>query len=445
MPRRLDDGIKKRCTCGRRRWAKCSHPWHFHWLHAGRRHRLSLTVVARARGQEPPASFSEAAAWRDRLRTEIRGGEPIELTVPAPRKVRTSVTFGEVCDDYLERHVRVPTRRPRGRREMEILVALLRRARVPAADGAVRLEQKPIAAVTRADVEAVRTWRRQEQAAGRSHVGPKGGEVGTNRLLSRLRHVFNWAIAEEILDSTPFKRGPVAIVRLEATVEGSRTRRLESSVTLPDGTVKDGEEARLMKHAGPHLRALIVAALSTGCRLGELLSLQWSQVRVDEKGQPRWLLLPATKTKSAQARVIPIGPKLRAELAMRTTGPDGKVHPSTAFVFGNDCGERVVSIRTAWALTCKRAGIVGLHFHDLRREFASRLLESSASLHDVQLFLGHANVTQTSTYLSSTPLRLEKALARMEASEGLAHEWHKPQETRLRPASKDRPEIPVKH
>ena len=72
------------------------------------------------------------------------------------------------------------------------------------------------------------------------------------------------------------------------------------------------------------LRALIVAALSTGCRPGELLSLQWPQVRVDEQGQPRWLLLPASKTKSAQARAVPIGATLRAELAMRTTAPDSE-------------------------------------------------------------------------------------------------------------------------
>ena len=49
------------------------------------------------------------------------------------------------------------------------------------------------------------------------------------------------------------------------TVEGARTRRLEPSITLPDRTVREGEEVRLLKHAGPRLRALIVAALSTGC------------------------------------------------------------------------------------------------------------------------------------------------------------------------------------
>lgn len=309
MPKRIDDGINKRCACGRRRWAKCAHAWHFNWLHDGRRHRQSLKFIARARAEEPPASHAEAAAWRDRLRSEIRGGNFIEPQAATKSLSRTlsHATFGDVCDEYLERHVRVPTRRARGRREMEILVAMLRRAGIPAARGTMRLECKEIRAVTRADVEAVRLWRRQEQASMRGRAGSRGGEVGTNRLLSRLRHIFNWAIAEEYLEATPFKRGPVTVVKLDARVEGSRMRRLEPSVSQSDGPVGDGEEARLLKHAGPHLRALIVAALSTGCRLGELLSLQWSQVRVDERGQPRWLFLPASKTKSAQARAVPIG------------------------------------------------------------------------------------------------------------------------------------------
>ena len=63
-------------------------------------------------------------------------------------------------------------------------------------------------------------------------------------------------------------------------------------------------------------------------------------------------------------------------------------------------------------MTCEQAGIVDLHFHDLRREFACRLLESRAELHDVRDFLGHTNITTTSRYLRSTTLRLERALMR---------------------------------
>ena len=234
--------------------------------------------------------------------------------------------------------------------------------------------------------------------------GAKGGEVGINRHLARLRHVFSWAIEEGFIVDTPFKRGPQTVVRLETRMETARTRRLEP-----------GEEEQLLRHAGPHLRALIVAALSTGCRLGELLGLQWSEVRRDEHGAARWLVLPAGKTKTSTNRSIPVGPRLRAELEMRRHGPDGKELGIDANVIGNEIGEPIACIKTAWRATCRRAGIRDLHFHDLRREFGSRLLESGAAEHDVRDFLGHSNITVTSRYLKSTPLRLEKALAAMEA------------------------------
>ncbi len=93
--------------------------------------------------------------------------------------------------------------------------------------------------------------------AGRS---TKGGHVGLNRFKARVRHLFNWAIAQGYRDDTPFKRHGVNVVRLDGAAETVRTRRL-----LP------GEEDALMAVATPHLRGLLIAALSTGCRLGELL------------------------------------------------------------------------------------------------------------------------------------------------------------------------------
>ena len=106
----------------------------------------------------------------------------------------------------------------------------------------------------------------------------------------------------------------------------------------------------------------------------------------------------------------------RSVLEMRRTDPTGQLLPPDAYVFGNAVGERLTSIKTAWRNTCRRAGIEDLHFHDLRREFACRLLESRADLHDVRDFLGHANITTTSRYVRSTPVRLAQALERMEAA-----------------------------
>jgi integrase len=424
MPKRTHDGIKKRCDCPRRLWPKCAHPWHFSFHHAGVEHRYSLEKIARARGERPPTSKSEAGTWRDRLRGEIRDGSFVDPDAPRPVSV-AALTVGEVIDRYLSAYVgKAETDegqtwsgqylRPKSAQQADYQLRLARACDVPASGGVVRFEQKPIASVSKADLEAIR-------AARRLH-----GVIGCNRLLARLRHFFNWAIGEGFAEQTPFKRQGVSVVKLEMNAEAPRTRRLEP-----------GDEERLLAHAGPHLRALIVAALSTGCRVGELLSLQWHQIRYDEQGQARWIVLPAAKTKTNAVRVLPIGPRLACELTMRRHAPDGIDHAASAYVFGYETGEKIESIKRAWEITVLRAHghtpawvkgkkgqlapasrtalrAINLHFHDLRRQFACMLLESSADLHDVRDFLGHANITTTSRYLASSPVRLARALARLE-------------------------------
>ena len=102
---------------------------------------------------------------------------------------------------------------------------------------------------------------------------------------------------------------------------------------------------------------------------------------------------------------------------MFCTDSEGEDLPQEAFVFGDEIGQSVSSVKTAWRTACEEAPIMDLHFHDLRREFACRLLESRAELHDVRDFLGHANITTTSRYLRSTTLRLERALTLLEEHE----------------------------
>ena len=316
--------------------------------------------------------------------------------------------------------------------EMAYQVDALRRVEVPARGSTtVRLEHKPMAAITKADVEAIRENRRglvarveearqriasaiatkvepaaADVAAVRLAESAKQGEVGTNRLLTRLRHIFAWAVEFGYVEASPFIRGGVTVIRLESRVEQPRHRRLEP-----------GEEKKLLDAAGTHLYALIVAALETGMRRGELLSMQWSQVRWAEN----LILLPEDRTKTHRARVVPISTRLKAVLEMRQDAPDGKRHPANAYVFGNDVGERVKSIKTAWRLTCRRAGIAGLRFHDLRREFASRLLEApGVSSHEVRDWLGHADIGTTSRYLSLTSVGLADTLAKFEQARKIA-------------------------
>lgn len=439
MIRHSNDGLYKRCDCGHRKWLKCDHPWHFDFycektrhLYGGKaKHRYSLAKLS---GDVEPMNKERAKELRDVYRAQIRAGTFVDPTAALPSievPSDTRLTFGDVADRYQRDYVRVPTRRKRAAYAIECHLNVLKEAEVPGPRGSViSLGAKPIADITQADIEALRrTQRRAMQKAiedraqweteaaltkGRQMTRPKprrmakGGETGINRLLARLRALFNWALAAGDIERSPFKRGGITVVKLDGRAEKRRRRRLHA-----------GEETALLAQAGPHLQALIVAALETGCRVGELLSLQWRDVewRTGPKGDAiaNRIVLPADKTKTYETRDIPVTQRLAGILAMRRTAPDGKEFGSESHVFGNEAGEQIASIKTAWYATCRRARIEDLHFHDLRREFASRVRETPGnSDHEVRDLLGHANVSTTSRYLGSTPETRERAIRNFE-------------------------------
>jgi len=79
--------------------------------------------------------------------------------------------------------------------------------------------------------------------------------------------------------------------------EAKRERRLQ-----PAHGGQAGEQEPVFNAANPSLQALIVAALETACRVGELLSLQWHQVRWDLNE----IHLPTKKTKALRRRELPM-------------------------------------------------------------------------------------------------------------------------------------------
>jgi hypothetical protein len=68
------------------------------------------------------------------------------------------------------------------------------------------------------------------------------------------------------------------------------------------------------------------------------------------------------------------------------------------------------------AATCRRAGIKDLHFHDLGREYTSRLREAPGiSDHEIRDLFGHANISTTSRYLATARTGLQRAVRPFEA------------------------------
>ncbi|HUE88369.1 MAG TPA: site-specific integrase [Vicinamibacterales bacterium] len=122
------------------------------------------------------------------------------------------------------------------------------------------------------------------------------------------------------------------------------------------------DEKTLLDASDPHLRAVIVALLDTACRVGEILSLQWRNVSLER----RELMIEAVKSKTRTARIVPVSTRLKAILEMRRTDPSGEEFGPDTFVFGNEVGQQVRSIRAAWAKALNTAGLTGLQLRDLR-------------------------------------------------------------------------------
>lgn len=422
------DCLFKRCPCARRRWSECPHSWCYAIGYDGRGFRGTLNKYF-GLPRFYQMSRSEAQALLDKIWVAVRAGEY------RPQQSRTKatgghaatgpLTFRDVSAVYVREFKADPNRRPHRGVALDNQLKVINRTAVNIPNGGtVEFGDLPFGEIRTHHIEAWRDGRRElmrakeqarlARAQQKANGTPKAdllvsspevphsrhGELGINRHLEVIRRVFNWAIVKGYRDSeSPFTRFNKRVIRFAP--QKPRTRRL-----LP------GEEERLLAAAAPHLKALIVAALETGCRRGELLSLQWADVRCNEKGEPRMFSLRSENTKTDTARTVPVSPRLRAVLEMRRSGPDGKPHGPDRFVFGNEVGERVGEFKLAWRGACQRADITGLTFHDLRRENGSRLVEGGVNLLTVSRLLGHRRVSTTDTYLKASEGIAERELQR---------------------------------
>lgn len=165
MKRQKNDGLRKICGCSRRRWSKCSHPWHFNYKPrrgplAGQSFRFSLDRELGRCIDSKSAAQTEA----NTLRTAIDAGTFHQ----AASMPSVGLTLRDVAKKYLKRHVNVPTRREHAGYSMKLHVERLCSAMVPAAgDATIALGDKPIASVVKADVEALRDQLRAEYQKNR--------------------------------------------------------------------------------------------------------------------------------------------------------------------------------------------------------------------------------------------------------------------------------------
>ena len=159
-----------------------------------------------------------------------------------------------------------------------------------------------------------------------------------------------------------------------------------------------------------HLRPLVLLAMETGARRGELLSLRWKDVDFDEST----LTVHAAASKSGKVRHIPLSQ--RAREALRGWQADhatnkGLVFPSPV------TSERLDNITSAWENLRQRAQLEDFRFHDLRHDFASRLVMRGVDLYTVKELLGHSTIQMTERYSHLAPDAKRAAIAVLDGVE----------------------------
>ena len=138
----------------------------------------------------------------------------------------------------------------------------------------------------------------------------------------------------------------------------------------------------------PYTKPMILLALETAMRLGELLSLKWSRIDLDRG------FAELQKTKNGYGRMVPLTAAALSELS--NLERDGDV------VFPVKPG----TLKQSWVRLVKRAGINDLRFHDLRHEAISRLLEKGLTIPEAASVSGHKTASMLLRYAHPDPVKV---------------------------------------
>ncbi|MEN8133768.1 MAG: site-specific integrase [Pseudomonadota bacterium] len=145
---------------------------------------------------------------------------------------------------------------------------------------------------------------------------------------------------------------------------------------------------------------ILLLLLNTGCRVGEILSLSWSDCDLEN----RVLRIAAKNSKSRKMRSVPLNTGA-ADILRR----QALITQDLGYCFINfQTGKRYTTISKVFERIKKLAG-VRIRLHDLRHNFASMLINDGRTLYEVQQILGHSNPKVTQRYAHLTAKTLEAA------------------------------------
>jgi len=213
-----------------------------------------------------------------------------------------------------------------------------------------------------------------------------------NREMGLLRRMFNAAIRWGWADSNPV----------------SKIKMLKERPDEPH-CLDYKEEARLLSHCPPQVRDIVIMALETGMRRGELVSLKWKDVDMDKE----IIQVSAVKSKGGYTRYIPMT-RGAFDVLDKLQGKG-----ECEYVFLNKEGKPYrdgSSIHAQFNRAVKKAGLdnLGVTFHSLRHTFISRAIMAGLPESVVMKLVGHKDFRMIKRYTHLSPGYLRGSIERLE-------------------------------
>jgi integrase len=229
---------------------------------------------------------------------------------------------------------------------------------------------------------------KSQRKNGLTRYKRKRAAASVNRELACISRIFSLAIRDCVTSINPC----LQVRKLREN--NQRTRYLT-----------EAEEIELLKQCTgerEHLRPIILMAIHTGMRRGEILSLRWSQIDF-ARG-----FIHLINTKSGKSRDVPIN-RIAREILLWLQRKS-----SSEFLFPNPrTGKPIKEIKHAFTKSCVKAKITGFRFHDLRHTAATRLADGAADAFTIAAILGHSDLRMTARYTHAMDSRKREAVERL--------------------------------
>jgi integrase len=347
---------------------------------------------------------------RTKLATVLGGADPAALKAEA----KAAKTVAELCDLYLAEAEKgnVISRRGAPKKASTLITDRGRIARhIKPLLGA-----KKVRDVRRADIERFL----RDVADGKTAIDVKTGKHGraivtggrgtATRTVRLLGGIFSYGVRLGMRADNPThgvaKYADKAGARFLAIAElgrlGAALREAET-VGLPWNAAMDKPGAKHLPKSdanrrsviGPHAAAAIRLLILTGCRLREILDLEWRHVDM-ERG-----LLNLADSKTGAKTVVLAAPALEVIAGLV------RIEGCPFVIAGERLDKPRSDLKRPWALVTRAAGLDGLRIHDLRHTFASHGAAAGMGLTIVGRLLGHADVKTTNRYshFDADPMR----------------------------------------